>query len=183
MEHISQSDRLLELWLKQSEESPKDEPKLKHWIHPVARVICLLTTRKTMDTNRLLRVARMLLVSVILCTLPVVTERSALGHGGDISEMSPSQSSPSSHSNLSSPETAGLQAASWALTIPYGAVKMAYAIGGGVVGGLTWAMTGGNMGAAKSIWIPSMTGDYIVQPQHLTGEKHLFFVGASGAMS
>jgi hypothetical protein len=136
-----------------------------------------------MDTNRLLWVVRMLLVSAIFCTLPVVTERSALAHGGDISEMSPSQSSPSSHSNLSSPETAGLQAACWALTIPYGAVKMAYAMGGGIVGGLTWAVTAGNMAAAKSIWIPSMTGDYIVQPQHLTGEKHLYFVGAAGATS
>lgn len=136
-----------------------------------------------MDTNRLLWVARMLLASAIFCTLPVVTERSALAHGGDISEMSPSQSSPSSHSNLSNPETAGLQAACWALTIPYGAVKMAYAMGGGIVGGLTWAMTGGNMEAAKSIWIPSMTGDYIVQPQHLTREKHLYFVGAAEATS
>lgn len=136
-----------------------------------------------MDTHRLLWVARMLLVVGTFCTLPLLTERSALAHGGDISEMSPSQSSPSSHSNLSSPETAGLQAASWALTIPYGAVKMAYAIGGGIVGGLTWAMTGGNMEAAKSIWIPSMTGDYIVQPQHLTREKHLYFVGTSEAVS
>ena len=89
------------------------------------------------------------------------------------------QSSPSSPSNLSSPEAAGLQAACWALTVPYGAAKMAYAIGGGIVGGLAWAITGGNMEVAKSIWIPSMTGDYIVQPQHLTGEKHLYFVGVS----
>jgi hypothetical protein len=35
------------------------------------------------------------------------------------------------------------------------------------------------MAVAKSIWVPSMTGDYIVQPQHLTGEKHLYFVGVS----
>ena len=75
--------------------------------------------------------------------------------------------------------TAGLQAASWLATIPYGAVKVAYALGGGIVGGLTWVMSGGDTAAAKAVWIPSMTGDYIVQPQNLTGEKPLHFVGGS----
>lgn len=78
-----------------------------------------------------------------------------------------------------SPQGAGLQAASWIITIPYGAVKSAYAIGGGIVGGLAWVVTGGSTDVAKSVWIPSMTGDYIVQPQHLTGEKTLHFVGRS----
>jgi hypothetical protein len=78
-----------------------------------------------------------------------------------------------------SPQGAGLQAASWVLTIPYGAVKAAYALSGGIVGGLAWAVTGGGMEAGKAIWIPSMTGDYIVQPQHLTQEKTLHFVGRS----
>ena len=76
-----------------------------------------------------------------------------------------------------SPQGAGLQASSWILTIPYGAVKAAYAIGGGIVGGFAWALSGGNMEVGKSVWIPSMTGDYIVQPQHLTREKTLHFVG------
>lgn len=131
-----------------------------------------------MSTNRFLRVqaARVLLAGATFCTLLLVTGEPVLAHGDDISETSPSHSSPS---NLSSPEAAGRQAACWALTIPYGAAKMVYAIGGGIVGGLAWAMTGGNMEVAKSVWIPSMTGEYIVQPQHLTGEKHLYFVGVS----
>ncbi len=79
----------------------------------------------------------------------------------------------------SSPEGAGLQAASWLITIPYGAVKVAYAVGGGIVGGLAWAVTGGSTETAKAVWIPSMTGDYIVQPQHLIGEKPLHFVGVA----
>ena len=76
-------------------------------------------------------------------------------------------------------ENAGLQAASWFVTVPYGAVKTAFAIGGGIVGGLTWAVTGGNTETAKAVWIPSMTGDYIVQPENLTGQKTLHFVGGS----
>ncbi len=136
-----------------------------------------------MSTNRFLRAqaGRALLVGATFCALLVVTTESVLAHGEDMSETIPSQShsSLSRPSNLSSPEAAGRQAACWALTIPYGAAKMVYAIGGGIVGGLAWTMTGGNMEAAKSIWIPSMTGDYIIQPQHLTGEKHLYFIGVA----
>src|SRR5262245_28765915 len=76
-------------------------------------------------------------------------------------------------------ENAAVQAASWFVTVPYGAVKTAFAIGGGIVGGVAWAATGGNTQTAKAVWIPSMTGDYIVQPENLTGQKTLHFVGGS----
>ena len=56
-------------------------------------------------------------------------------------------------------------------------MKVAYALGGGIVGGLAWVLSGGNTEVAKAVWIPSMTGDYIVQPQNLTGEKPLRSVG------
>jgi hypothetical protein len=82
-----------------------------------------------------------------------------------------------------SPEGAALQAASWVATIPYGAVKVAYALGGGIVGGLAWMVTGGDTAVAKAVWIPSMTGDYIVLPQNLTGEKSLLFMGGSSDKS
>jgi len=74
---------------------------------------------------------------------------------------------------------AGLQAASWLVTVPYGAAKVLYAVSGGVVGSLAWVMTGGNTEIAKAIWSPSMTGHYIVQPQNLTGDRALHFVGGS----
>ena len=74
---------------------------------------------------------------------------------------------------------AGLQAASWLATVPYGAAKVLYAVSGGVVGSLAWMMSGGNTEVAKAIWSPAMTGHYIVQPQNLTGDKALHFVGGS----
>ena len=74
---------------------------------------------------------------------------------------------------------AGLQAASWLATVPYGAAKVVYAVSGGVIGSLAWMMTGGNTDVAKAIWSPSMTGHYIVQPQNLTGDRALHFVGGS----
>ena len=79
----------------------------------------------------------------------------------------------------SSPQGVGLQAASWLATAPYGSVKVAYALVGGIVGGLTWVFTGGNTESAKAVWIPSMTGQYIVQPENLTGDKPLRFMGGS----
>jgi hypothetical protein len=82
-----------------------------------------------------------------------------------------------------SPNGAGLQAASWLATVPYGAVKVAYALVGGIVGGLTWALTGGNTEAAKAVWTPSMTGHYIVQPENLTGDKPLHFMGETSDKS
>jgi hypothetical protein len=78
-----------------------------------------------------------------------------------------------------SPSGAGLQAASWLATVPYGAAKVVYAVSGGVVGSLAWVMTGGNTEIAKAIWSPTMTGHYIVQPQNLTGDRPLHFVGGS----
>ena len=78
-----------------------------------------------------------------------------------------------------SPSGAGLQAASWLATVPYGAAKILYAVGGGVVGSLAWVMTGGNTDIAKAIYTPTMTGHYIVQPQNLTGDRALHFVGGS----
>ena len=78
-----------------------------------------------------------------------------------------------------SPSGAGLQAASWLATVPYGAAKVLYAVSGGVVGSLAWVMTGGNTDVAKAIWSPSMTGHYIVHPQNLTGDRPLRFVGGS----
>ena len=81
--------------------------------------------------------------------------------------------------SASSASGAGLQAASWLATVPYGAAKVVYAVSGGVIGSLAWVMTGGNTDVAKAIWSPSMTGHYIVQPQNLTGDRALHFIGGS----
>lgn len=77
----------------------------------------------------------------------------------------------------STPPGVALQAACWILTVPYGAAKMAYSLGGGIVGSLALLATGGHSETAEAIWNPSMKGDYIIQPQHLTGEKPLRFMG------
>ncbi|GKS64588.1 hypothetical protein YTPLAS72_18920 [Nitrospira sp.] len=116
-------------------------------------------------------------VGAALCLSLVMMGGSARAHGEEMHEANPLSHEDIQKTSPSRSKEAGLQAASWLLTLPYGAAKVAYAVGGGVVGGLAWAMTGGKTEVAKSVWIPSMTGDYIVQPQHLTKEKPLRFLG------
>jgi hypothetical protein len=69
------------------------------------------------------------------------------------------------------------------LTLPYGAIKVAFALGGGIVGGLTYAVSAGNVKAAQSVWVPSMYGDYTVKPEHLSGKQTLRFIGKSDKAS
>jgi hypothetical protein len=77
----------------------------------------------------------------------------------------------------SSASGAGLQAASWVLTIPYGAAKVVFAILGGVTGGLTWVFSGGDTDAAMAVWGTSVYGTYVITPDHLKGDKAVRFLG------
>ncbi|WP_455377378.1 hypothetical protein [Petrachloros mirabilis] len=72
---------------------------------------------------------------------------------------------------------AGMQVAAVLSTILYAPFKVAFAIGGGIVGGLTYAFTGGNESAAKSVWTTSMYGTYLITPDHLRGDKAIRFLG------
>jgi hypothetical protein len=72
---------------------------------------------------------------------------------------------------------AGLGVASVILTIPYGALKVAYAILGGITGGFTYVLTGGNLKAAQTVWDTSLRGTYIITPEHLRGDKPVRFLG------
>ena len=64
----------------------------------------------------------------------------------------------------------------WQLLV-YFPLKLAFAIGGGVVGGLAYGFSGGSEQTAKNIWIPSMYGTYIITPEHLKGDKPIRFLG------
>lgn len=74
-----------------------------------------------------------------------------------------------------------MQAAAVLVTIPYFACKGAFAIVGGVVGGLTYVFSGLNENAAKNVWTTSMYGTYIITPEHLSGDKPIRFLGVPDA--
>jgi uncharacterized membrane protein len=70
-----------------------------------------------------------------------------------------------------------LGAAAGISTLLYLPLKAAFAIGGGIVGGLAYAFSGGNENAAKSIWTTSLYGTYIITPDHLRGDRPIRFLG------
>jgi hypothetical protein len=74
---------------------------------------------------------------------------------------------------------AGMQAAAAVSTILYFPLKVAFAIGGGIVGGLAYAFSGGNEQAAKSIWDTSLRGTYLITPDHLQGDRPIRFLGVA----
>lgn len=71
----------------------------------------------------------------------------------------------------------GLGVASFLLSIPYGAAKVATALAGGIVGGFTYLFSGFNKKAADQVWYTTIPGDYIITPDHLRGKKDLRFTG------
>lgn len=75
---------------------------------------------------------------------------------------------------------AGIGAAALVANVGYIPAKMAYAILGGITGGVGYALTGGNQNAANSIWRSSLGGDYVVTPDMLSGQAPLHFSGPAG---
>ena len=74
---------------------------------------------------------------------------------------------------------AGMQVTSFFASLCYAPLKLAFALGGGIVGGLAYVFSGGSETTAKSIWIPSMYGTYLITPEHLAGDKPVRFLGVA----
>ena len=74
---------------------------------------------------------------------------------------------------------AGLGAASFLLTIPYGVTKVVFATAGGIVGGLAYIFSGADTQTAKTIWTTSAYGTYVITPDHLRGDKAVRFLGVA----
>ena len=74
-------------------------------------------------------------------------------------------------------EDLGLGLGSAVCSVIYAPVKIVYALGGLIVGGFGWALSGGDSAVAKSIVDPAVRGDYIVTPDVLRGRESLEFFG------
>ncbi len=83
----------------------------------------------------------------------------------------------SADSNETSAADLGMEVASGVATFVYFPFKAVFALGGGIVGGLTYVFTGGDEEAAKSVWQTSMEGTYNITPKNLTGEEPVHFFG------
>ena len=71
----------------------------------------------------------------------------------------------------------GLGAAAALSSLVYGPVKLVYATGGLIVGAFAWAFTAGDTQVATKVFTRSLRGNYVVTPDHLTGERELVFIG------
>jgi hypothetical protein len=72
---------------------------------------------------------------------------------------------------------AGLGAASALCTLLYGPVKVLYATGGLLVGGLAWGLSGGDGDVLRAVVTPAVRGDYVITPSLLRGERPIEFFG------
>ncbi|HTT74652.1 MAG TPA: hypothetical protein VMF50_01570 [Candidatus Binataceae bacterium] len=59
----------------------------------------------------------------------------------------------------------------------YMPAKLLYGIGGGLVGGAGYVLTGGNKQVANTIWRSSLGGDYVLTPSMVAGQQPVHFSG------
>ena len=130
--------------------------------------------RYSSSSNRLGAASSLKLVAVFLllalCTVTMAPSAWSQESAGSPSSVSTEGGDTSS---------AGMQVAAGFSTLLYFPLKAAFAIGGGIVGGLTYAFTGGDEHAAKRVWTTSMYGTYIITPDHLRGDKPVRFLGVA----
>lgn len=114
---------------------------------------------------------------VVLCFCAILFAPAA--HAQDTPPPASPQTTTSSSTDTSqgTGSGAGMQVASALATMVYFPFKAAFAIGGGIVGGLAYAFSGGNETTAKSIWQTSAYGTYLITPEHLSGDKPVRFLG------
>lgn len=79
--------------------------------------------------------------------------------------------------SLDMSKAAGLGVGSAMATLVYAPVKLCYALGGLVIGGLAWGFSGGDNSVAGVVLTPSVLGDYVITPAHLSGEDPVEFFG------
>ncbi len=74
---------------------------------------------------------------------------------------------------------AGIGAGSAVASLIYAPIKLTYALGGLIVGGLAWAFSGGDANVASIVLTPSLRGDYVVTREQLMGRREVAFFGRS----
>lgn len=63
------------------------------------------------------------------------------------------------------------------VNIAYIPAKILYAGFGGLVGGLAYITTAGDVDTAQGVWSPTVGGDYVVTGSMLRGDDPILFVG------
>jgi hypothetical protein len=77
----------------------------------------------------------------------------------------------------------GIGAGTVAGNVLYVPAKLAYGILGGITGGASYLLTGGNTQTANTIWRSSLGGDYVLTPDMVAGQKPIHFSGPTTSTS
>jgi hypothetical protein len=78
-------------------------------------------------------------------------------------------------------EDAGWGSLTVLTNVVYMPAKLIYATAGALTGGLAFALTGGDLGTAETVWVTSMGGTYVVTPSMLQGQDPIAFTGTPNA--
>ncbi len=71
----------------------------------------------------------------------------------------------------------GIGALSALATLIYGPVKLVYATGGLLIGGLAWGLSGGDAQVARAVITPAIHGDYVITSDIIRGRRMPEFYG------
>ena len=80
-------------------------------------------------------------------------------------------------------EDAGWGSLTMLSNVVYMPAKLGYAALGGLTGGLAFALSGGDLQPAETVWVTSMGGTYVLTPRMLRGEDAIAFAGTPGGQS
>ena len=69
-----------------------------------------------------------------------------------------------------------MEAAAWVLTVPYTAVKGFVALSGGIVSIPIYILSLGNERITRAVWLPAVSGTFVLTPAHLTGKQPIRFL-------
>ncbi len=103
-------------------------------------------------------------IGCAVCLIAVVSLAPALAQAED-------------NDRLDLAKEAGMGAGTALVNLVYSPVKLAYAFGGLVVGGLAWAFSGGDAEVAEVVLTPSLRGNYVLTPAQLEGKREIEFFG------
>jgi hypothetical protein len=78
-------------------------------------------------------------------------------------------------------EEVGLSIGATALNFLYLPAKVVVAIGGFIVGGIAGVATGGDTRAAYALWVPTLSGTWLLRPANMQGTEPIQFFGTDYA--
>ena len=120
-----------------------------------------LKSTATRTANPGSRAGRRLMMSLLVCVALAVTPATALAAGEGETMV----------------REAGIGMGTAVASLIYAPLKLVYAFGGMVVGGLAWVFSGGDPSVANIVLTPSVRGDYVISRKQLLGEQEIEFFG------